>query len=73
MGHFLLLAGQAESLVSYQRVATLIVNDILAASTAVESNGGSILEGPAEAPNGPRMVARHGDGAVFEYIELRQP
>jgi hypothetical protein len=31
-----------------------------------------VLEGPGEAPNGPRMIARHGDGAVFEYIEPRQ-
>jgi predicted enzyme related to lactoylglutathione lyase len=72
VGSFLLLSGPAESLDSYQRVATLIVNDIGAAAAAVESRGGEILEGPTEAPNGPRMIARHGDGAVFEYIELGQ-
>jgi predicted enzyme related to lactoylglutathione lyase len=72
VGNFLLLSGPAESLAGYRRVATLIVNDIGAAATAVESNGGTVLEGPAEAPNGPRMVGRHGDGAVFEYLELRQ-
>jgi predicted enzyme related to lactoylglutathione lyase len=72
VGNFLLLSGPAESLTSYQRVATLIVNDIDAAAIAVESNGGTVLEGPAEAPNGPRKIGRHGDGAVFEYIELRQ-
>lgn len=27
------------------------------------------VEGPAAAPNGDRMVARHPDGSVFEYIE----
>jgi hypothetical protein len=69
---FLLLSGPAESLAGDQRVATLIMNDMLVA-TAVESYGGSILEGPAEAPTGPRMIARHGDGAVFEHIELSQP
>jgi predicted enzyme related to lactoylglutathione lyase len=73
VGDFLLLSGPAESLIGYQRVAPLIINDMVAAATAVESNGGTILEGPAEAPNGPRMIARHGDGAVFEYILLRQP
>jgi predicted enzyme related to lactoylglutathione lyase len=71
VGHFLLLSGPADSLTGYQRVATLIVNDVVAAATAVGSNGGSILDGPAEAPNGPRMIARHGDGAVFEYVERR--
>ena len=70
VGNFLLLSGPPESMAGYQRVATLIVNNISAAVSAVEANGGAVLEGPAEAPNGPRMIARHGDGAVFEYIEL---
>jgi predicted enzyme related to lactoylglutathione lyase len=72
VGNFLLLCGPPESMEDYQRVATLIVNDIGAAVTAVEANGGTVLEGPAEAPNGPRMIARHGDHAVFEYTELNQ-
>ena len=28
-----------------------------------------VVEGPAPAPNGARLIARHPDGAVFEYIE----
>ena len=70
VGDFLLLSGPPESSAGYQRVATLIVSDIGAAATAVVAHGGTVLEGPAGAPNGPRMIARHGDGAVFEYIEL---
>jgi predicted enzyme related to lactoylglutathione lyase len=71
IGNFLLLSGPPESMAGYQRVATLIVNDMDAAVTAIVSNGGTVLEGPAEAPNGPRLIARHGDGAVFEYIQPR--
>jgi hypothetical protein len=36
---------------------------------AIQAVGGHILEGPAPAPNGDRLIARHTDGAVFEYIE----
>src|ERR1700691_4084385 len=61
VGNFLLLSGPPEAMAGYERVATLIVNDIGAAVTAVEANGGAVLEGPAEGPNGPRMIARHGD------------
>ena len=73
VGNFLLLSGPPVSMAATQRVATLIVSDIGAAVAAVEADGGTVLEGPAEAPNGPRLIARHGDGAVFEYIELDAP
>jgi hypothetical protein len=36
---------------------------------ALQAAGGEIVEGPAPAPNGVRIIARHPDGAVFEYIE----
>ncbi len=71
VGNFVLLSGPPESIAACERVATLIVNNIGAAVSAVEAYGGAVLEGPTEAPNGPRMIARHGDGAVFEYIELK--
>ncbi len=51
-------------------MATLLVNDMGAAVSAIEATGGSVLEGPDDGPNGPRMIAHHGDGALFEYIEL---
>ena len=40
---------------------------------AIQAAGGHILEGPAPAPNGDRLIARHPDGAVFEYIETGEP
>jgi hypothetical protein len=69
VGAFLLLAGPPEKLAAVRRSATLLVRDIDAAATAIRGAGGQILEGPAAAPNGPRMIARHPDGAVFEYIQ----
>ena len=37
--------------------------------TAIEAAGGQVIEGPTPAPNGDRLIARHPDGSVFEYIE----
>ncbi len=69
VGFFLLLQMPAEQRGRYERVATLLVEDIDTARAAVESSGGTVLEESVDAPNGPRMIARHGDGAVFEYIQ----
>jgi predicted enzyme related to lactoylglutathione lyase len=73
VGNFLLLSGPPDSMAGYQRVATLIVNDIGAAVTAVEANSGTVLEGPAEGPNGLRMIARHGDGASLSTSSSFSP
>ncbi|GAB3569252.1 hypothetical protein GCM10027445_20760 [Amycolatopsis endophytica] len=69
VGRFLLLAGPTAELALVRRTATLLVEDIDAARTLVADSGGKILEEPSPAPNGARMIARHADGAVFEYIE----
>jgi hypothetical protein len=69
VGPFLLLDVPAEQRADYERVATLLVDDLDAAVAAVVSTGGTVLEGPDPAPNGPRMIARHTDGALFEYIQ----
>lgn len=69
VGHFLLLSGSAAELARVRRSATLLVEDINAAKAVVTRTGGAILEGPSPAPNGARMIARHADGAIFEYIE----
>jgi hypothetical protein len=36
---------------------------------ALKSAGGEVVDGPAPAPNGARLIARQPDGAIFEYIE----
>lgn len=37
---------------------------------AVNDGGGTVLDGPAPGPNGPRLVVRHLDGAVVKYVEV---
>ncbi len=67
VGPFLLLAGNTAAY--RDRVATILVSDLAPVITALEDAGGQIIEGPSPAPNGDRMIARHPDGSVFEYIE----
>lgn len=67
VGPFLLLAGDTEPY--REQVATLLTRDLEPVIDEIEQAGGHILEGPSPAPNGRRLIARHPDGAVFEYIE----
>jgi predicted enzyme related to lactoylglutathione lyase len=67
VGSFLLFAGDTEAY--RDRVATVLVRDLGPVLEALTSSGGSVVEGPAPAPNGARLIARHPDGSVFEYIE----
>ncbi|GAA2532522.1 hypothetical protein [Winogradskya humida] len=69
IGSFLLLQVPPDQRAAYDRVATVLVENIKLAQSIVESGGGAVLEGPADGPNGPRMIARHADGSVFEYIQ----
>jgi catechol 2,3-dioxygenase-like lactoylglutathione lyase family enzyme len=67
VGSFLLFSGDTDQY--RDRVATILVADMGPVVAAIEASGGSLLEGPAPAPNGDRLIARHADGSVFEYIE----
>lgn len=70
VGPFLLLAGNTAAY--RDRTATIQVADLAPVLAALKSAGGAIVEGPAHAPNGARLIARHPDGAIFEYIETGQ-
>ncbi|MBV9820189.1 MAG: VOC family protein [Solirubrobacterales bacterium] len=48
--------------------ATLTVDDLVAHEALLRSLGAQIIAPIAETPNGRRLVARHPDGAVFEYV-----
>jgi hypothetical protein len=52
-------------------VATILVSRLSAVVETIENAGGDLIEGPSPAPNGARLIARHPDGSVFEYIENR--
>jgi len=67
VGPFLLLSGDTSAY--RDRVATLLVRSLDPVLAALATHGGQVVEGPAAAPNGRRLIARHGDGSVFEYIE----
>jgi predicted enzyme related to lactoylglutathione lyase len=67
VGPFLLLAGNTAAY--RDRTATVEVASLAPVLAALKAAGGEIAEGPATAPNGARLIARHPDGAVFEYIE----
>jgi predicted enzyme related to lactoylglutathione lyase len=67
VGPFLLLAGNTAAY--RDRTATIQVATLAPVLAALKEAGGEIIEGPAPAPNGARLIARHPDGAIFEYIE----
>lgn len=69
VGPFLLLSGDTAAY--RDRVATLLVRDLTPVIESVEKADGEIVDGPSPAPNGRRLIARHPDGSVFEYIEDR--
>jgi hypothetical protein len=72
VGPFLLLAGDTAAY--RDRTATVLVESLTPVLTALESVGAEVVEGPSPGPNGARLIARHPDGAVFEYIETgRRP
>lgn len=69
VGPFLLLAGNAEPY--RNRTATVEVTDLGGTFSALTGAGAEVLEGPSPGPTGDRLIVRHPDGAVFEYIERR--
>ncbi|MGT2425097.1 VOC family protein [Amnibacterium kyonggiense] len=68
IGPFLLLHGPRRALEAARRTATLIVDDMLEAEERIVRSGGRTLEGPADGPNGRRLIAEFPEGAVFELI-----
>ncbi|MEV4420550.1 hypothetical protein AB0L40_11315 [Patulibacter sp. NPDC049589] len=68
VGAFLVVEGADDEVRSH--AATVSVRDVEVVAEAVVAHGGTLLEGPDPGPNGPRLIARHGDGVIFEYIQL---
>ncbi|MBO9704628.1 MAG: VOC family protein [Arthrobacter sp.] len=68
VGSFLLVAGADENVRSH--AATLVVRGLYRLAEEIIERGGTLLEGPEPGPNGARLVARHPDGSVVEYIEV---
>lgn len=68
VGPFLLTQGVLTGWSAEQRV-TIVVTSIDEMKTAVDAGGADVLDGPHQVPNGARMVVRHPDGAVIEYLQ----
>jgi predicted enzyme related to lactoylglutathione lyase len=69
VGPFLLLSGPTHKYVSQE--ATIVVDSLDTVLKALATAGADLLEPPNEVPNGTRIVARHPDGSVFEYMQPR--
>ncbi len=67
IGPFLLIEGADDEVRSH--AATIVVGDIDLVASTVSAAGGELIDGPSPAPSGPRLVARHPDGSVIEYIQ----
>ncbi len=55
------------------RVASMIVTDIDQVAAWITDAGGQLIDGPAPGPNGARLIARHPDGSIFEYLQIDEP
>jgi predicted enzyme related to lactoylglutathione lyase len=71
VGSVLVLAGSEEALRPYRETqATMIVDDLDEVLTFLSEHGATVIAGPDEVPTGRNLTARHGDGAVVEYVQL---
>lgn len=69
VGPFLLFAAPADIAGKLEAVAaTIKVDDVVEQARLLRSIGAEIVAPPARTPNGHRLVARHPDGGVFEYV-----
>lgn len=72
VGCFLLMSGPESELEVLRKVAaTIAVSDVDEACKTLTELGADVLAGPVATPVGRNLVARHPDGAVYEYVDRR--
>ncbi|MFF7853080.1 VOC family protein [Streptomyces sp. NPDC007904] len=72
VGCFLLMSGPPAELDVLRRVAaTIAVKDVEEAHRVLAGLGADIVAGPVATPVGRNLIARHPDGAVYEYVDRR--
>lgn len=70
VGPFMVMSGPAEQLDVLRLIgATIAVSDVNAAVEDLRAVNAEILVGPQHTGIGRSVVARHPDGAVFEYVD----
>lgn len=67
VGPFLLLTAGPDARIAGV-AATLAVDDLTDTHDLLIHLGAQIVAPPVATPNGHRLIARHPDGAVFEYV-----
>ncbi len=67
VGPFLLFTPGADAGRAAEVSATVTVDDLPSTERLLTSLGAQIIAPAAATPNGHRLIARHPDGAVFEY------
>jgi predicted enzyme related to lactoylglutathione lyase len=73
VGPFLLIAAGDNARRAAQVAATIAVDDLAATERLLLRLGAEIVAPRAATPNGHRLIARHPDGAVFEYVGRQGP
>jgi predicted enzyme related to lactoylglutathione lyase len=69
VGPFLLFVADGDAGDRLERVvATLAVEDLDAAEATLIESQAQVVAPLAQTPNGRRVIVRHPDGAVFEYV-----
>ncbi|MER5771497.1 VOC family protein [Streptomyces sp. NPDC001985] len=72
VGCFLLMSGPAAEIDVLRKVtATIAVQDVEEAHTALSEVGARIVAGPVPTPAGRNLIAVHPDGSVFEYVDRK--
>ncbi|MFE9763854.1 VOC family protein [Streptomyces sp. NPDC005808] len=70
VGCFLLMSGpEAELEVLRKVAATIAVKNVEEAHHVLTDSGAQVLAGPVATPVGRNLIARHPDGAVYEYVD----
>ncbi|MEU0741541.1 VOC family protein [Streptomyces sp. NPDC006134] len=72
VGCFLLMSGPESELEVLRKVAaTIAVTDVEDTRHTLAELGADIIAGPVATPAGRNLIARHPDGAVYEYVDRR--
>ncbi|MET8900133.1 VOC family protein [Streptomyces sp. NPDC048232] len=72
VGCFLLMSGPESQLEVLRKVAaTIAVTDVEETQRILTSLGGDVIAGPVPTPGGRNLIARHPDGAIYEYVDRR--
>ncbi|MEV5454130.1 VOC family protein [Streptomyces sp. NPDC052535] len=73
VGCFLLMSGPESQLEVLRKVAaTIAVTDVEETHRVLGSLGADIIAGPVATPVGRNLIARHPDGAIYEYVDRQQ-